>query len=345
MAKPVVSTSRLHFDDLEHRRFEDLCLNLVYGMRTWSDIRHYGRTGQDGGIDIMAVEVLDDNASRTWHIQCRRYVRANAQTLKTAIDDITSGADRPDVLLVVVGCDVTRQAHEAFSRHAAQKGIGESFLWTSSILEAKLYRERRDLLFAYFGIAMAQESRAREETVRRNIRMKKFLRKELRGNVDDPRDLAVRPYRKFRFSKAIIRSVEECTYPEIDPRRDRYSSWFGLEFFDEYHNGIEFILGIVQVAERSDGYWSVVPYDYEAKTPDLLVGKAWYTGCIPYRNIVEVDLDGDEYYREPHFYCRYADAGSPYEECRYRLCEDGRFPEVYPAELRMDLAELEAGGV
>ena len=46
---------------------------------------------------------------------------------------------------------------------------------------------------------------------------------------------------------------------------------------------------------------------------------------IPYRNIVDVDMIGDEYYPQPHIYCRFADGGAPYEGFRYVLIND-EFP-------------------
>ncbi len=37
-------------------------------------------------------------------------------------------------------------------------------------------------------------------------------------------------------------------------------------------------------------------------------------GNIPYDNIVEVDLEGDEFYNFPNFYCEFNNLGQPYEE-------------------------------
>jgi len=64
----------------------------------------------------------------------------------------------------------------------------------------------------------------------------------------------------------------------------------------------------------------------------------WYLGRIPYRNIVEIDTIGDGIYPEPHLYCRFADAGMPYEEFRYVWSED-IFVELKP-ELKREPKEL-----
>src|SRR4051812_3933520 len=86
-AKPSRTINRLHFSDLDPARFEDLCLNLIYTLRECSDIRHYGRTGDDGGVDIYAVEKLVDGATAYWYVQCRRYAKATKATLIKAASD------------------------------------------------------------------------------------------------------------------------------------------------------------------------------------------------------------------------------------------------------------------
>ena len=49
-----------HFDDLDATRFEMLVMNMVYRMRRWEHIEHFGAAGSDDGIDIQAVEVLEN---------------------------------------------------------------------------------------------------------------------------------------------------------------------------------------------------------------------------------------------------------------------------------------------
>ena len=51
-------------------------------------------------------------------------------------------------------------------------------------------------------------------------------------------------------------------------------------------------------------------------------------GRIPYENIIEYDIDGDEYNRFPHLYCDYPCGSNPYEEIVYR--------DEYGFEVRKD---------
>ena len=56
-ARPSRTTNRLHFDDLDPRRFEDLCHSIIYPLRDWKEMSHPGRSGSDEGIDIVATEI------------------------------------------------------------------------------------------------------------------------------------------------------------------------------------------------------------------------------------------------------------------------------------------------
>ena len=40
-------------------------------------------------------------------------------------------------------------------------------------------------------------------------------------------------------------------------------------------------------------------------------------GCIPFENIIEYDIDGDEYYNYPHLFCDFTNVSDPYEKIRY----------------------------
>jgi hypothetical protein len=69
--------------------------------------------------------------------------------------------------------------------------------------------------------------------------------------------------------------------------------------------------------------------------------KVFVTGNIPWRNILHYDMRGDEYYREPHLYCEYADAGEPYEMRGYYVIrEDGGHEWELPVGERIGLEAL-----
>lgn len=341
--KPKVTrtTNELPFSSLEPGRFEDLCLALLYSVRPWSDIRHYGRLGGDLGVDISAWEVLENGVKRTWSVQCRRYAKAAKADLMGAVDDAITRSERPpDVLLVVVPCHVSRTAQDAYDRYAQRKGVAQPILWTRSVLEAKLHAERRDLLFSYFDHPMAAESRAREITLTRNIAIKRRVLAELvQANVKY-NEIAETPWARFRHAHALIRSVDDSSYPRVSDSPG-ISSWFKVDYFDLYHNGIAFILAVQDAAltSREAGYqWALLPSRADDTPEHLERVNVYHLGRVPYRNIVEIDTYGDGYNSGPHIYCQFADGGEPFEDHEYVLA-DG-FPYPLDGERRVPYERL-----
>jgi len=333
-AIPSKTINKLHFSDLDPIRFEDFCLSLLYPLHPWEDIRHYGRVGSDGGVDIYAVEKLENDLKRVWFIQCRRYKSATNAVLKKAVDDsINKLNELPEVLLIVVASDVRRKSHEYFIEYAKKKGVNTPLLWTASILEAKLYSERRDLLFSYFGISDIQKARGREVSISRNISIKKRLHKDL---LKTPKDVdwekaRNNPVYRFNYSEAIIHSIDDDSYPGLNENRSGISGWFKLELWDFYHNGLDFVINIDEGIIDKKGNWATIKYNHKYDEKKFKKIKMFRIARIPFRNIVEYDTLGDEFYPGLHLYCRYADGGEPYEAFRWILIGND-YPWPMPQE-------------
>lgn len=338
-AKPSTTMNRIHFTDLDPMRFEDLCLALVYPLHPWVELRHYGRTGSDEGVDIYSREILEDNSQREWFIQCKRYKKATAATLKKTVTDALDRTSKPpNVLLVVLACDVTKEAHENYIKYASEKGVGTPLLWTSSIIEAQLHCERRDLLFSFFGISEVAEARQRESAVTRNLAMKRKLHSELLKDPSkvDQRELIRTPQARFITSSAIIHSIDDSSYPRIGSDETGISGWFKLQIWDFYFNGLEFLARACRAIIDTDGNWSVIEHRHEFDKASFQEIRAYYLLRIPYRNIVEIDMLGDEYFGEPHLYCRFSEGGEPYEGSRYVMAE-ADYPFTLEDEKRFEL--------
>lgn len=52
---PSVTTNRLHFEDLEPRRFEELGYQLLHRLYKWNRFDHTGVCGNDGGVDLYGI--------------------------------------------------------------------------------------------------------------------------------------------------------------------------------------------------------------------------------------------------------------------------------------------------
>lgn len=115
----------------------------------------------------------------------------------------------------------------------------------------------------------------------------------------------------------IIRDIKRFDlYPEgLDG--PGISPWFRLGMLDLYHNGVMFGLRIsALIYEETERSWRKAAGDEDAVN-------AYLVGYIPFRNIVSIDFEGDEYYSYPHFICNFSDKGMPYEYLKY--CEKREF--------------------
>ena len=329
------TTNRLPFADLNAKRFEDLCLGLVLPLARWQDLRHYGRAGSDGGIDILGSERLEGNRLRRWFIQCKCEQKFSAAKLKKVVDEALASAV-PDVVLVMVTADISRKAHETFVEYAGRKGISQAFIWSRSLIEARLYSERRDLLYLYFGIANFEETRARETAVTRNIALKKRMRDDFLTPVGS-RKRGGPPNPNFRFNDLIVRSIDDSKYPEGDFDAPVISGWFKVEPYDFYYNGIEVILDIRRGLRSNTGRWGVPKYGDALPTLDGFVElNMFLLGRIPYSNIVDYDMLGDEYNPQPHLFAIFGNGGRPYESLVYAATDQPYINTLEP-ESQVDL--------
>ncbi|MVM34219.1 hypothetical protein GO755_29580 [Spirosoma sp. HMF4905] len=199
--QPSRTFNRLHFTDLDPLRFEDLCLNVVSRIQEWKALNHYGRKGSDIGVDIHAVQQVDKE-ERVWFIQCKRYTSIGKNDITHIIDEVTRNPSLPFKLLIIISCDLTRANHEYGKEYAIQKGIIETEIWTASTLEAKLYKDYKDLLFVYFGVKLERTVKDNAARIRYGLAMEKKVGRDL---IDQKymkdgnhwRTLSYEPFHKF----------------------------------------------------------------------------------------------------------------------------------------------------
>lgn len=321
--KPTKTTNRIHFSDLDPQRFEDLCVNLVYRLTKWKKINHFGRTGNDEGIDILTVE----NDDKVWYIQCKRYAKINQSELKKIVDKVLINNPIPYKLLIMVSCDISKDNIKYIQEYSTIKNIKEVEIWTSSILEAKLYGEFPDLLFTFFGLGTRERAKSDEVKIRYSLRMEK---KVLKGLIDErkitntksPILYMYEPFWKFVNEKALIRSISDKTYPEYISLANGVQPWFQAFFYDMYHDGIEFWLSVgvgADVIMDKDGFWEPVSHrDEKVKNPAYKLLRAEQIGRIPFSSIIDISTDGDNYNPIPHIYCKFEHNGMPFNEIYYR---------------------------
>jgi hypothetical protein len=336
MATPTKTTNRIHFEDLENRRFEDLAQNIVHKLRPWIELNHVGRVGNDEGVDIEAIE-NDEGTRKRWVIQCKRYQTFSASHATTAIDEGRKDGKNIDVFLLVVGCDVSKATHTDASAHGAACGIAEVRIWDASYLESTLYNDRQDLLFIYFGIDIKGNVAKREAIIKRRVQMGAKLKKAF---LLTAQEMAKRGRKdrawEWNQSSIIIRDVNDETYPVVE-QGTGISPWFKVQPLDFYHNGIRVVLrGCEGLVFEDDQSWELVESYGDITVPAGAVSTNVYViGKIPCDNIVSFTTTSDEYGHVTIF-CRFANGGAPYEVIEHAwMYGDGEgFPLLDPAKRR-----------
>lgn len=315
--------NQLHFEDLDPIRFEELILSMVYRMRRWDKLDHFGKKGSDDGIDIRAIEQLENGKSNTYYFQCKRYQKVTNTILKSIIDDYLSKNDFiPQFYILVVSCPVTKKQIEYLEKYCDEKGFNTVSVWTSSIIETKLYAEYQDLLFAYFGINLTNERKSLTQSIRRNIALKNRMKKDFlkQTGCRDRAEIQERirnPWKKFNHSEVLIRSIYDKAYPEENTLLNNdFTGYYKAEVYDFYHNGL---------MVRTFPYAKDIKYklqEFDSEEYEIIDIRVEVFGCIPFENIIEYDIDGDEYYNYPHLFCDFVNVSDPYEKIAYRT-EDG----------------------
>lgn len=318
------TVNQLHFEDLDPIRFEELILSMVYRMRRWEKLDHFGKKGSDDGIDIRAVEVLENGKENIYYFQCKRYKRILNSEIKDIIEDyLAKNNFIPQFYILVVSCPVSKKQIDYFESYCNKKGFNTVTVWTSSVIEAKLYSEYHDLLFAYFGVNLVSERKSLVEGIRRNIALKKRMTKdfikpfELRTKEEKASRLD-KPWAKFKYSEVLIRSIYDKSYPRNNSLLNNdFTGYYKAEVYDFYHNGLmvyaePYIKKIKIQLESVD----------DTRIEEVKEVKAQVLGCIPFENIIDYDLDGDGYYNFPHLFCDFVNVSDPYEKIVY-LTKEG----------------------
>lgn len=107
MNTPTRTTNRLHFEDLDPLRFEDLVYELLYRKQEWKRIENWGKCGSDDGIDIHC----EDKEGLKWFCQCKRYKSLQSVQVKEVVDKIVLSNKNTEngIILLVVACEVSKK--------------------------------------------------------------------------------------------------------------------------------------------------------------------------------------------------------------------------------------------
>jgi hypothetical protein len=159
-----------------------------------------------------------------------------------------------------------------------------------------------------------KDSTEREDKLKRNLDLKKKIEKDFSDWLN------YSPENRKRNSKMILRAFDSKQYPDSN-KPDKFGeySWFAAEIKSIYHSGLEFIYGIDELAIFNDNKWD---FTKNAKDGKFKTIAAYRIGQINFSDIVDYDLEGDEHYPFPHFFCKFTHKGLPFEKTYYSSVND-----------------------
>lgn len=306
--RPTTRTiARLHFEDLSHERFEDLCMQYFYPLKDWTSFQHWGRKGKDAGVDI-AAEFDDDGSPKKWAIQCKRYNRISLTKLKAVLDDYRkqNPGEPPNCYWLLLACDLSRQAGEGFQEYCRSLKMRDVKIITASVLEAELYSKHPGILYAYFGIPSSVPRVRDVARIKHRMMMKRRIDREFLSTIPK------------RGHEIIVHDVHRDNYPKLDEDPTCISPWFIVEYLWTYHRGVSVLIQAVNVVVAADGRWEITAEKAPAGRTEVT---ALRIGDIPYDYIVEIDPHADEYRNGFHLYCEFSNGGTPYERIWYDPAE------------------------
>lgn len=162
-----------------------------------------------------------------------------------------------------------------------------------------------------------EQNKTSRTRFQQSLALKKRLEKDLVHKYTDAEWMKYRdilmydPSRKFIYSHLIIRSIDDSIFPEISHNNQGFPNWIKGELWDFYDNGLEFAQMISKgvIIDEKDN-WS---FSDDDNSLNCTVFQR-----IPFKNIVELDMEPDSYYGYPTLYVEYIN-GSPFEKKLYGL--------------------------
>jgi len=293
--------------------FEDSVCDLFNHLESTNTYKKFGKNGHNQkGIDIFstekncAIQCKNKDLSRKDSLIKKELIedikkdvkRVIAENLRIKIDKLIFASTYKDHPEIDEFCEVLKEELETEF---------EIIYWGWNTLESK-FLDCQELIKKYWSNFIIKNI-YKEQRFKKNLSLKKKIAKDF-GDW-----LNYSTINRKRSSSMILRAFDDNQYPyENNPNEFKEYSWFRAEIKSLYHKGMEFVIGIEAIHVFEDYTWDFVPPE-DVLTGDLIkVGKV---GQINFDDIVDYDLDGDEYYSCPHVFCKFNYKGTPFENIYY----------------------------
>lgn len=311
---PTKTTNRLHFEDLDPFRFEDLGRELLDAKYSWKRLDPIGGEGSDDGVDIFGIT----STGEPCYIQVKRYKELGPTKIEGIIETIVQNNTIEDnaCIILITACNLSKKAFDTFYNIAEQKGFKRQEILTAKSIETLLYNKYPHLLEKYFGVsAQKQIKLTGRNLIQKTEKGKKLVEKFLLDSKVTFSERWRNPSLIFNDTELILLSHETCTLPNRYDNLDFYNKVFPYRLND---GGIDcIVMACASIAYNTQSRsWRHLKATDEIKEHELLLD-CEIINFVPFYNIVSIE-DGDEYFNCPIIHCDVSPIWKIYTRTFYR---------------------------
>lgn len=292
--------------------FEDFVCDFFNQIENTNTFKKFGKSGhKQKGIDIFSVE-------KDVAVQCkkkdltRKEISIRHELLNEIENDVKLIIDQKLKIkiskLYILSTYKDHPDIDEFCEDLKEKlNVNfEIIYWGWQTIEHKTSSQKK-LIEKYWSNFIVTVNNA-EQTFKRNLDLRKKIKKDFADWVNYSFE------NRKRSSKMIIRNFEANQYPHSnEPDEFGEYSWFGTEINGLYFDGMEFITGSTSLYSFPDNTWDFQnPENLEAE-----IVMVFQIGQINFSEIVDYDIQGDEYYIRPIIFCKFPYKGTPFESRYY----------------------------
>ncbi len=293
-----------------HDTFEDAICDLFNCIESTNTFKRFGRSGQkQKGIDLFSSQ-------KDCAVQCKKkdLSRNDSIIRKELINDIRRDVEKvsdqePDIvfkkLIFVSNYKDHTEIDEACEKLKNEWCTDfEIIYWGWDTLQSK-FLDYPDLIKKYWPSFIINTETAKS-LFKRNLDLKKRIDQDFGAWFN------FLPENRKLSSKMILRVYDGKQYPDMN-KSDEYGeySWFRVEIKALYTQGVEFVLGIDKIEVFEDQTWCFIT---ESNTPIGRIVDVAKVGQVNFTDIVGYDINGDQIYNCPHFFCEFKYKGTPFEK-------------------------------
>lgn len=280
------------------------------------------------GTPIVEVEADDSEAAtaeagetdRLWLIQCKRERSIGPAKARRYMADLRAAvaASTPYGLVIAAACDLSKGTRDVIRDEGRALGFGEVHIWARGEIEDQLFQPKNDhLLFAYTGISL----QIRKRSLRAEIRARLATKRKVKRAIEGQQIVLVREASDDRYphqgtasghwSQRRHWNVYEAGKCRHDGLRIELVRCFAYIDHDSEHWDAALAVNLAANPGGSQDPWTNYPGMDPLHSEAL---EAWNTlpasqrafykerVVIPYDQILDVDLEGDDWFARPHIY-------------------------------------------